>query len=54
MSTFFQIDFKVIRMIRSKNFSFSFAENIGKFVILGGNIGQIRSFCKFCRVGLNV
>ncbi len=54
MSTFFQIDFEVIRMIRSKNFSFSFAENVGKFVILGENVGQIRSFCKFCRVGLNV
>ena len=41
-------------MIRSKNFSFSFAENIGKFMILRGNIGQVRSFYKFCRVSLNV
>ena len=41
-------------MMRSENFSFSFAENIGKFVILGRNIGQIRSFCKFCRISLNV
>ena len=41
-------------MIRSKNFSFSFAENIGKFMILRRDIGEIRSFCKFCRVGLNV
>ena len=40
--------------MRRKSFSFSFAENISKFVILGGNIGQIRSFCKFCGVGLNV
>ena len=40
--------------MRSKNFSFSFVENVSKFVILGGNVGQIRSFCKFCRVGLNV
>jgi len=54
LSTLFQIDFKVIRMMRRENFSFSFAENIGKFVILGRDIGEIRSFCKFCRVSLNV
>ena len=53
MNTLFQIDFEVIRTIRSENFSFSFAENISKFVILRENIGQIRSFCKFCGVGLN-
>ena len=41
-------------MIRSKDFSFSFAENVGEFMILGRNIGKIRSFCKFCRVILNV
>ena len=54
MSTLFQIDFEVIRMMRRENFSFSFAENISKFMILRGNIGQIRSFCKFCRVSLNI
>jgi len=54
LSTFFQIDFEVIRTMRSKNFSFSFAENVGKFVILGRDIGKIRDFCKFCRVSLNV
>ena len=54
MSTLFQIDFEVIRMMRRESFSFSFAENVGKFVILGRNVGQIRSFCKFCGVGLNV
>ena len=54
MSTFFQIDFEVIGMMRRESFSFSFAENIGKFMILGRNIGQIRSFCKFCGVGLNI
>ena len=54
MSTLFQIDFKVIRMMRSKNFSFSFAENIGEFMILGRDIGKIRSFYKFSRVSLNV
>ena len=53
MSTF-QIDFEVIRIMRSKNFSFSFAENIGKFMILGRDIGEIRSFCKFCEVSLNI
>ena len=54
MSTFFQIDFEIIRSMRGKNFSFSFAENIGKFMILGRDIGGIRSFCKFCKVSLNV
>ena len=54
LSTFFQIDFEVIRMMRSKDFSFSFAENISKFMILGRNIGKIRSFCKFCRISLNI
>ena len=54
MSTFFQIDFEVIRMMRRESFSFSFAENIGKFMILGRDIGQVRSFCKFCGVSLNI
>ena len=54
MNTFFQIDFKVIRIMRSENFSFSFAENISKFMILRRDIGKIRSFCKFCGVSLNV
>jgi len=31
LSTFFQIDLKIIRIMRSKDFSFGFAENIGKF-----------------------
>ena len=54
MSTLFQIDFEVIRTMRRENFSSCLAENVGKFVILGRDIGEIRSFCKFCRVGLNV
>ena len=54
MSTLFQIDFEVIRTIRRKSFSFNFAKNVGKFMILGRNIGQIRSFCKFCGVSLNI
>ena len=54
MSTFFQIDFEVIRTIRSKNFSFSFAENVSKFMILGRDIKKVRSFCKFFRISLNV
>ena len=41
-------------MMRSENFSFGFAENIGKFVIFKGNIKKIKKFCKFCRVDLNV
>jgi len=54
LSTFFQIDFEIIRTIRRENFSFSFAENISKFVIFGRDIGKIRSFCKFCKISLNV
>ena len=54
MSTLFQIDFEVIRTMRRENFSFSFAKNVGKFVILGRDIREIRSFCKFCGVSLNV
>jgi len=54
LSTFFQTDLEVIRIIKSKDFSFSFAENIGKFVILGRDIGKVRSFCKFCGISLNV
>jgi len=41
-------------IIRSKDFSFSFAENISEFMILRENIRKVRSFCKFCRVGLNI
>jgi len=54
LSTFYQIDFEVIRMMRNKDFSLSFAENIGKFMILRRDIGKVRSFCKFCGVSLNV
>ena len=43
MSTLFQIDFEVIRTMRSENFSFSFAENVGKFMILGGNCYGLKS-----------
>ena len=54
LSTLFQINFEVIGTMRRKSFSFSLAENISKFVILRRDIGEIRSFCKFCRVSLNV
>jgi len=54
LSTFFQIDLEVIRIMRSEDFGFSFAENIGKFVILRRDIGKVRSFCKFCRISLNI
>ena len=54
LSIFFQIDFKVIRTMRSENFSFSFVENVSKFMILGRSIRKIRSFYKFYRVSLNV
>ena len=54
MSTLFQIDYEVIKIMKRESFSFSFAKNVGKFVILRRDVGQIRSFCKFCRVSLNV
>ena len=54
LSTFFQIDFEVIRTMRSKEFSFGFAKNISEFVILRRDIGIVRRLYKFCRVGLNV
>ena len=54
MSTLFQIDFEVIRTMRRESFSFSFAKNISKFMILERDIGKIRSFYKFCRISLNV
>ena len=41
-------------MMRSKNFSFSFAENVSEFMILRRNIREIRSFCKFCGISLNI
>ena len=41
-------------MMRRENFSFSFAENISIFMILRENVGQIRNFCKFYRVSLNI
>ena len=41
-------------MIRSENFSFSFTENIGKFMILRRDIGKVRNFYKFCRISLNI
>ena len=50
----FQIDFEIIRMMRSENFSFSFAENISEFIILRRDIEKIRSFCKFGEISLNV
>jgi len=54
LSIFFQIDLKVIRLMRSKDFSFGFAENIGKFMIFGRDIGKIKSLCKFCKVSLSI
>jgi len=40
--------------MRSEDFSFGFAENVSKFMIFGREIGEVRSLCKFCEVGLNV
>jgi len=41
-------------MMRSEDFSFSFAENVSEFMILGRDIGKVRSFCKFFGISLNV
>jgi len=46
--------YDIIRIIRNKDFSFGFAENVSKFVIFRGDIGKVRGLCKFCRVDLNV
>jgi len=54
LSTLFQVDLKVIRTMRSEDFSLGFAENIRKLVIFGRNIEKVRSLSKFCGVGLNV
>ena len=54
LRTLFQIDFEVIGTMRRENFSFSLAENIGEFMIFRRDIGEIWSFCKFCKVSLNV
>jgi len=35
LSTFFQINLEVIKIVRSKYFNLGFAENISEFVILG-------------------
>ncbi len=45
---------EVIIIMRSKNFSLSFAENVSEFIILGRDIRKVRNLCKFCRVSLNV
>jgi len=51
--TFFQIDLKVIKAMRSENFSFRFTKDAGKFVIFRRNIKEIRSrLYKVCRVSL--
>jgi len=41
-------------VVRSKDFSFGFAKNVSKFIILRKDIGKVRGLCKFCRVGLNI
>ena len=43
-----------MKTMRSKYFNLGFAENINEFIILGGNIGKIKSFYKFCKISLNV
>jgi len=54
LSIFFQVDLEVIKIIRNKDFSLGFAENISKFMIFRRDIRKVRSHCKFCGVDLNV
>jgi len=54
LSIFFQIDLEVIRIMRSKDFSFGFTKNVSEFMILRRNVGKIRSLYKFCEVDLNI
>jgi len=54
LSTFFQIDLEIIRTIRSEDFSFGFAENVGKFVIFREDIRKVKGLYKFCGVDLNI
>jgi len=41
-------------MIRNKNFSLGFVENVSEFMILRRDIGKFRSLYKFDGVSLNV
>jgi len=41
-------------MIRNKNFSFGFTENISKFMILRRDIGKVKSLYELYRVGLDI
>jgi len=40
--------------MKSENSSFSFTENVSEFMILGRDIGKVRSFYKFCGISLNI
>jgi len=52
---FFQIDFEVIEIIRSEDFSFEFTKNVGKFVIFRENHENIRSrLYKIYRIYLKI
>jgi len=44
LSTLFQVDLEVIRTMKNKDFSFYFTEDISEFIILGKDIGKVRSF----------
>jgi len=54
LSTLFQVNLEIIKIMRSKNFSFGFTENINKFIILRRDIGKVRNLCKLCEVSLDV
>jgi len=54
LKALFQVDLEIIRIMRSKNFSFGFTENIGEFVILRRDIEKVRSLCKLYGIGLDI
>jgi len=52
---FFQIGLKVIKIMRSKHFSFGFAKDVSKLVIFGENVIKVRkSLYKIYEAYLNI
>jgi len=50
LSIFFQIDLEIIRIVRSKDFSFGFAENIGKFKYSERTLKRLRASTSFVKL----
>jgi len=45
LSTFFQVDLEIIKIVRSEDFSLGFVKNISEFVILKRDIEKVRGLC---------